>query len=366
MIGVDKNEVIFNQYDLKINRIYRVKGATILDTSQGQKIMREYQYSEGKAMLVNCIMQHLRQGGFENVDYILENNDGHLISENQYGNKYVIKDYFPGEECDLKNEQDVLCAVENLAKIHTLLNGVDFSFINEKIRQDELKRLEEGNDDKQDEIVDKIIVPKKDVRELLYNHSKEIKRVNKYIGDKKKKNEFEVEFLNCFSVFREQPIRAVEQINSLGYDKLLEDAFNNSKIIHGDFTHHNIVFFNDEECAITGYEKSVVGIQIYDLYKIIRKVMEKNTWDYLLGSKIVNKYISVRENEGSAVNSEELNVLYSLLIFPEKLWKIADYYYNRRKSWISVRMIEKLNKLKMLEDGRQSFIENFFKDYIVL
>jgi hypothetical protein len=48
----------------------------------------------------------------------------------------------------------------------------------------------------------------------------------------------------------------------------------------------------------------------------------------------------------------------SLLVFPDKLWKIADYYYNRRKTWMSARLEEKLEKIKSQESARGEFIED--------
>lgn len=380
----DKNEVIYNQYDFEINRIYRVRGAVVLDTNKGQKIMREYQMSEGKANLVNCIMRHLRNYGFRNVDMICENKEGCLISQNQYGNRYVIRDYFPGEECALKSEQDMLMAAHNLARIHTILHGVDFSILKQQGQQDaefsdgaDRGYFAEGNERN-------IIVPQKDLRQQLINHAKEIKRVQRYICDKKKKNDFEVEFLNLYSEFRQQPERALEQIEKCDYEEFFDRTVKDVRVFHGEYTQHNITFYKKEklscpcetplmraasiddgrDCAVTGFDKAGIGIQIYDLYRFLRKAMEKNLWDWKVGKGIIDSYIDGRNSCGECVEECELNILYSLLLFPDKLWKITDYYYNKRKTWISVRMLDKLDKLKIQEDYRCNFLNIFKNEYI--
>ena len=46
--------------------------------------------------------------------------------------------------------------------------------------------------------------------------------------------------------------------------------------------------------ATTNFEKAHVGIQIYDLYQFIRKVMEKNDWDILYGNNIIEIYDRIR------------------------------------------------------------------------
>lgn len=372
MIVEDKNEVIFSQYEFEIKKQYRVRGAIILDTDEGLKIMREYQLSRGKAEFENCIKGHLMHHGYDCVDYITRNREGSLISANQYGTRYVIKDYYPGEECSLKSEHDIISAVYNLARIHTTLNGVDFSILEkmyeeskEVVTNDEGETIIENNEYK-------IIIPRKDLSSTIKNHAREIKRVRRYICDKKKKNDFEVYFLNICGGFYEQSEEALNIINSYNYDRLLMEAVKLNRIYHGEYTQHNVIFMDKlaeegdgyegdakRSIAVTGFEKAGVGVQISDLYHFTRKTMEKNMWDAELGMRMIDAYVNKID-----VKKEEMLTLYALFVFPDKLWKITDYYYNRRKAWISARMLAKLEKLVECEPMRREFLEKFRQEYI--
>lgn len=394
----EKNEVIFNQYDFDIRKIYRVRGAVVLDTDAGLKIMREYRMSGGKAEFENCIKQHIKDNGYYNVDLIQRNKEGNLISENQYGTRYVIKDYFPGEECSLKSQQDVLLAVRNLAGIHTVLYGVDFDVLNKKSNicdenvKDETEKDEtEKHETEKDEFYInepnaledfRIIVPKKDIRNMLLNHSREIKRVQRYICSKKKRNEFEVLYLNTYDIFDGQGKAALEVMDSFDYQQELKKCEHCGVVYHGEYTQHNIVLFSreeqyeaashteqkyisaDKDIALTGFDKAGIGLQIYDFYYLLRKTMEKNSWDKEIGTKMIDEYLWGRRVFGRDATKNELKTLHALLIFPDKLWKITDYYYNRSKAWISPRMGQKLIKLKEQEYFREKFIDTFAREYI--
>jgi len=44
--------------------------------------------------------------------------------------------------------------------------------------------------------------------------------------------------------------------------------------------------------------------------------------------------------------------------YPEKFWKIINYYFNSNKAWYSEKNEEKLKQLQNQEEIRKKFIEN--------
>ena len=53
--------------------------------------------------------------------------------------------------------------------------------------------------------------------------------------------------------------------------------------------------------------------------------------------------------------------LYYRLAYPEKFWKIVNFYYNSGKAWIPGRNQEKLEKLVSQEKEKQHFLEEVFR-----
>ena len=48
------------------------------------------------------------------------------------------------------------------------------------------------------------------------------------------------------------------------------------------------------------------------------------------------------------------------LSYPEKFWKIANFYYGSNKAFIPVKNMEKLQKLLEQEEGKQRFLLQIF------
>ena len=88
---------------------------------------------------------------------------------------------------------------------------------------------------------------------------------------------------------------------------------------------------------LTSFDKAGFGQQCSDFYYLLRKTMEKNDWNQNLGYHMIQRYLKSRENPEA-----ERKLLKAQIMFPEKFWKITNYYYNNRKTWIPEKNIKKL------------------------
>ena len=82
------------------------------------------------------------------------------------------------------------------------------------------------------------------------------------------------------------------------------------KICHGGYTHHGVILIpSSEEVATINFDKMHIGVQIYDLYTLLRKTMEKNNWDIEQAREIIKAY----DNE-KRITKEEQQILKILLV----------------------------------------------------
>ena len=196
------------------------------------------------------------------------------------------------------------------------------------------------------------------------------------------KNEFEILYLNFYEEFYEQGLEATELLRCSAYNKVLEDSVRQKIVCHGNYTYHNIIMLSNKKEAVTktyippgwinqqplsvaavssesnmiattNFDKSHIGLQITDLYQFIRKAMEKNDWDILYGSNIIEAYDKIRP-----ISKEELGILYVLLLYPEKFWKITNFYFNGKKVWVSGRNIQKLNSIGEQNPKKEVFLKS--------
>ena len=87
----------------------------------------------------------------------------------------------------------------------------------------------------------------------------------------------------------------------------------------------------------------------------MRKILEKHQWDLDLGRKLLLAYQQVRP-----LSREEVENLRIRFAYPEKYWKLANYYYTHNKAWISEKNLEKLEKLREQKDKWRNFVESVF------
>ena len=352
----DRSQEALKRYRLKIYNIYRARGAFLLETDAGLKLFKCFEGSRNRALFENKVKEHLVVHGYANTDLFVKTLDDDIISEDGAGCQYIMKNWFWGEECNLRELSQVECASANLARLHTSLKDVEFT-----------KEQLEHN-----------ISP--DLMETFDKRNRELKRVKAYIREKKQKNEFELMYLNYYEAFYEQGVLAAERLFHSSYRKLMEEAIKNCSVCHGNYTYHNIIMLKSKSDALsknyippgwinkqplsvtelsgaggniatTNFEKSYIGLQIFDLYQFIRKVMEKNDWDILYGSNIIEAYDQIK-----TISKEELQVLYLLLLYPEKFWKITNFYYNGKKSWVSGRNTQKLSMIGEQNEKKEMFL----------
>jgi hypothetical protein len=353
----DRSQEALKNYRLKIYNIYRARGAFLLETDNGLKLFKCFEGSKNRAQFENKVKEHLSLYGYPNTDLFVKTIEDNIISEDSTGCQYIMKNWYWGEECNLKELPQIEAAAANLAGLHNALKDVDFT-----------KEQVEHN-----------ISP--DLMETFDKRNRELKRVRAYIREKKQKNEFELLYVNYYDKFYEQGLTALERLANSSYQHLLKEAVSKRNVCHGNYTYHNIIILKSKVeamtkayvppgwisrqplsaadlgasqslIATTNFEKSYIGLQIFDLYQFMRKVMEKNDWDILCGSNIIDAYDRVKP-----ISRAELNILYLLLLHPEKFWKITNYYYNGKKSWVSGRNTQKLNTIGEQNARKEIFLQ---------
>lgn len=287
-----------------------------------------YTASRKRLLFEEEVKAALISAGYVNVDYAVKNIDGELLTDDGSGNKWLVKKWYNGVECDIKDIKKIMLASSNMAVIHKLMVI-----------------------GREDDIQPPVKTNKLDIEALFLRHNKEIKKVHGYIREKRQKNEMEICLLNSYKNFSRQGIMAEEFLKESGYSSLCNEAVSQGRVLHGSYNYHNIIL-SGEQVITTNFEKSDIGLQVIDLYDFIRKVMEKNSWNMDIGINAIEAYRKERE-----LGTEERKVLYALLLYPEKYWKLVNFYYNGKKSWMSAKNFEKLKRICSQEEERHKFLK---------
>lgn len=323
----NRENLILEQYPFEVKQTMKGRGALLCSTDKGLKILKEYRGSEGRADFLFSLLQFLKDHGLGQVDRIVKTKEDKTVAKDVDGTSYIVRDWYEGRECDTRNRDDILSSIRQLAKVHNILK--DFP----------------------EEIPDYLQIKEDALFVENERHTKELKKVRNFISSRKKKNDFEMNFLKSFDLFYEEAGKVLSlQKQELQQTMNEEEKNNVYGICHGDYNQHN-VFFTGHDIAVLNFEKASYDVQVADLGKFMRKILEKHNWNMGLGMDMLDAYQHVRE-----LSRREGKQLYIRLAYPEKFWKIANHYFNTSKAWVCGRDLDKLNKFIAQNETRENFL----------
>ena len=322
----EKSLEFFEKYDITVTGTARTRGAFRIDTERGPKLLLPYSGSEARAVFEQGLLTCLTERGFF-VDGYVANKEGAYVTKDEYEEPFLMKNWYYGEECNVRKPDQALLAVRHLAALHNALAGITVSV-------EELPGAVQ-----------------KSLPELFEKRNRELRRVRAFIREKRRKAYFETVYINTFPEFYEKAEAAFVRAKECGCTETLEAALAEGKACHGTYTHHNLLVLHDGSFAAVNFDKACLGVQITDFYLFFRKLMEKTGWDRKLAEDLMTAYASVRK-----VEKPEWQVFYLLLSYPEKFWKITNSYNNGKKSWIPQKTTEKLLAVKEQEKEKEALL----------
>lgn len=333
------------QYDMEVICVRKGRGAWICDTKGGCRLLKEYRGTVRRLEFEDEVLGTLDTRGSLRADQYLRNKEGSLLTVASDGTRYILKDWFMDRECNLKDGFEIRQALSRLAILHSQLRGIEFK--------------EEWN-------MGSIL--SSPLEEEMDRHNREMQRARNYVRGKRKKTEFELSVIGSFDMFYDQALEAAQGVRDLWmfqeeaafeYDALEAAEIRRPGarkkkplyLCHGDLDQHHVLI-GGNYTAIIEYNRMHLGLQVMDLYRFMRKVMEKHNWNTELGISMLDSYERVLP-----MASKERACLYYLFLYPEKYWKQLNFYYNANKAWIPGRNIDKLHNLEEQQEARNSFLK---------
>lgn len=391
----EKLAEVYEQYDMEILSSKKGRGATILSTSGGMRILEPFRGNITRLEQEYVLKHTLAEHGCDYVDGFILNREGQLLTWDKYRQPYVMKVHFEGRECDMHSEGDICRAISLLARFHLLGQQVltDFNTAwdchleeREQKRIDEIRLAIENGEELEklsslyeisEEALENLMggeenhkpasVPGKkseerDLRrirsvETLFNrHNQEIKKIRKFICTVKRKNAFETTFLKVYRQFYDKGTESSRLIKNISFGEGnpgIPGPYQHYGICHGTFNQHNVIL-GEERDALVHFERFFRGNQLQDLYQFARKAMEKNSFDFSMLEMMFQSYMNF-----IPLTKEDFKYIYILFSYPEKFWKIANSYYNTNKAFLSPKYVEKLETVIAQETEKERMLDEF-------
>ncbi len=322
----DRAVNLLEQYEIEVNRTWKGRGAILCDSNKGLLILKEYCGPADKVEFQDYLLKHINESGDVRVESILRTKEDEFIVYDQDRVAYIVKTYCDGRECNYRDIEECRQAMSVLAKLHRVsdLSGCDILSEQPVYRAD--KEYEK--------------------------HNRELKKVRKFLREKSQKTDFEIYLMKHYDYFMNNALQITDELRYYAYE---EDSYEFPIVCHGDYQYHNIMQ-TESGSVLLNFEKCVRDYPVRDLYLFLRKLLEKNNWSQTLGDMLLESY-----NMERTLTERDYKQLYYRLAYPEKFWKIVNFYYNSGKAWIPGRNMEKIEKLFAQEREKQLFLESIFK-----
>lgn len=321
---------LLNHYDINVLRTRKGRGAILCDTEKGCLIFKEYIGNPDKIKVQNLLLLKMQQADVLPMEQLLATKEEALFTQDTDGKKYTLKTYFEGRECNIYDMEECLEAVRTLARLHNVmcLNAAEREGL-------DLQVFSVGKE--------------------YEKHNRELKKVWRYLRGKSQKSLFETMLLQEYDYYLEQADSITEEWQAFACESDLEYIKEQGMFCHGDYQYHNIIKA-EQGFAVINFERCLMDNPIRDLCLFMRKLLEKSNWSQRLGENLLEAYSGIRP-----ISARSFVELYYRLAYPEKFWKIVNFYFNSRKVWIPEKNGEKLQKITSQEKEKQAFLEAVFR-----
>lgn len=322
---------ILEKYDMKALKVEKVRSVYKVQTENKLICLKKMKNGSKKVVNAYKLVEELKKNNFDKTASYFKTKDNELfISYERF--IFCVMEWIDGRECDMKKIDEAVNCAKLLAEFHLVTKRINKSnlYIDNNIRN---------------------------WHKIYLKHLNDIKTYKQLINMKLVKEEFDIEYESYIDEFYERGFLAVKFLNNSSYYEIIKNANNNKTICHDSFYYQNIIK-KDKDYFIIDLNSIVINLQIYDLGKMISRLLynKKYRWNFSVAKLLIEAYNTVNK-----LSKQELEVMLSLIIYPQKFWKLGRKRYFKNKCWQETKYMRKLNKIIKYKDIQEKFIN----DYII-
>ena len=114
----DRAVALLEQYEIEVLRTRKGRGAILCDTQQGCLIFKEYTGREEQLCLQEQVLKRLEERGTVPAERLLVTKEGALSVTDRDGVRYILKTWWEGRECNIRDREECMEAMRLLAGLH--------------------------------------------------------------------------------------------------------------------------------------------------------------------------------------------------------------------------------------------------------
>lgn len=323
---------ILTFYPFEIKSIVRARSAYRVETDKGLVCLKKIRHGKNKVYNGNLLVEQLNVNGFTNTAKYIKTKEG-KVQINYKKNIYFCTEWIDGKECDLNDIQEASNCIKVLAEFHKASENLDINAFN--IRNN---------------IINWPLIFTRALRDM--------EKYKIVIERKKLKSKFDDMYYDAIDGFYNRGMVALKYLNQSNYHTISKNNMDKKIICHDSFYYQNIIKKEDKYYLID-LDSIAFDLKVNDLGKAIRRLMYKTSyqWDFSKAKVLIEAYNSVNQ-----LSKEEMEVMFCLLIFPHKFWKLGRKRYIKNKKWSESKYAHKLEKILKYREMQEKFFNDFLEE----
>lgn len=320
---------VLDKYELIPLTVEKIRSVYKITTIDGLYCLKKISHGTRKVINGYYLTEEFKKINFnKTIKYYKTKNEELYVPFGKY--TFYITEWLEGTECQMRKIDEAINCTKLLAEFHIATKDIDKNnlIINNNIRN---------------------------WHKIFLKHLNDLEAYSRYINTKVNKKIFDIKYERYIPYFYERGFLAVKLLNKSAYNIVCDEANKNKIICHDSFYYQNIIK-NNNDYRIIDLNSIVINLQIYDLGKMITRLMYKKEYDWNFNKA---KILIEAYNTINKLTLEELKIMLALIIFPQKFWKLGRKKYVKRKRWREAKYFRKLKKIVKYTKKQDKFIDEY-------
>lgn len=327
------NIEVYDIENIKFKDTAKQRAVYKVSTDKGIRCLKKVYYDKPTLLFIYSVIEWLNTKGVFCPRFISTSRGIKYVDYKD--DLFILTDWIDGRKCNYDDIDDIKIAAENLAMIHASSKNfkpIDGSCIKESD-------------------CDYFISFNKHFLQML-----ELSNNAFNIGDK-----FSKLYLEHFDYNIEKAQASIYALSQIDFNRTLGDEVSKRAICHLDYVNKNLIFTPDNKLYIIDFDKTSMEMPVHDIYGFLRRILkrENTSWDFEIYKTAIESYERIR-----TLSYNEHMIIFSLLMFPHKFWKVSRDYYKNRHQCNKEAFISIIKKISKQEEEHDKFCQEV-KNYII-
>lgn len=326
------NLIVYDIENIKFKDTEKQRAVYKVVTNKGTKCLKKVYYNIDELLFIYSVIEWFNARGILCPRFLPSKNGLKFILYND--NLFVLTDWIDGRKCDYDSIDDIKAIARNLGYMHKFSKGF-FPIEGSKLR-----------------ISDK---------DYLYSYNKHFLQLLELSNTAFRiKDKFSKLFLEMFDYNIEKARESIYLLSQVDFNKDIGDSVSRYAICHLDYVNKNIIFTQDNDIYVIDFDRTMIDMPVHDICVFLKRILkrEKTSWDFNVFLSAIESYEKIRK-----LSYNEYILLYSMLMFPQKYWKVSRDYFKNIKECNKEAFISILKKIYNQQESHDIFCSKM-KNYI--